>query len=106
MEYIEWPTIQPAQFLPIFIYATLVIVFGAMYAGMVTAARMKFYPRFLIVAGYAMWGLQGWSLYELSVLIQANAFTYKVLVITMIAYLFVPHIYFHLIDSSEKRYDA
>ncbi len=106
MEYIVWPTIQPAQFLPIFIYATLVIVFGAMYAGMVTAARMKFYPRFLMVAGYAMWGLQGWSLYELSVLIQANAFTYKVLVITMIAYLFVPHIYFHLIDSSEKRYDA
>ncbi|WP_294946478.1 hypothetical protein [Sulfurivirga sp.] len=104
MTYIAWPTIQPDQFLPIFLYASFVLVFGALYAALITAGKMGFYRYLTLPLGYAMWGAQAWCLYALSVLIQANAFTYKVLAITMIAYLFVPHLYFQLIDQSETRH--
>ncbi len=104
MTYIAWPTIQPDQFLPIFLYASFVLVFGALYAALITAGKMGFYRNLTLPLGYVMWGAQAWCLYALSELIQANAFTYKVLAITMIAYLFVPHLYFQLIDQSEKRH--
>ncbi|WP_287962543.1 hypothetical protein [Alcanivorax sp.] len=105
MEPLVWPTIQPDQFLPIILYASFVLIWGAAYAALITVAKMGLWPRITYPAGYLTWGLQAWCLYELSVLIQANAFTYKVLAVTLIAYLFVPHLYFRLIDHSEQRYE-
>jgi hypothetical protein len=66
---------------------------------------MEILPKKYISFGYIFWALQTYSLYELSVLIQSNHFTTKVLMVTMVAYLFIPHLYFRLISESDKRYE-
>lgn len=98
------PEIAIDQFLPIFIESTLVLVFGVVYAALITLAKMGYFSKAWMNLGYLFWALQAYCLYDLSVLIQSNPFTTKVLMVTMIAYLFVPHLYFHLISESEKRY--
>ncbi len=99
------PEIALDQFLPIFIVSTLVLLFGVGYAAIITLSKMGFFSKKWHPVGYLMWALQAYSLYELSVLIQSNHFTSKVLMVTMIAYLFIPHLYFYLIEESEKRYE-
>jgi len=100
------PEIAPDQFLPIFIVATLVLVFGVGYVAIITLAKMGFFSKKWQIVGYLMWALQTLSLYELAVLIQSNHFTTKVLLVTMVAYLFIPHLYFRLISESEERYEG
>lgn len=99
------PEIAVDQFLPIFVESTLVLVFGVGYAAIITLAKMGFFSKKWFPAGYLFWALQTYSLYDLSVLIQSNHFTTKVLMVTMVAYLFVPHLYFYLITEAEKRYE-
>ncbi len=100
------PEIAPDQFLPIFIISTLVLIFGVGYAAWITLTKMDYLPKKWLNFGYIFWALQTYSLYELSILIHSNNFTTKALVVTMIAYLFIPHLYFHLISESDKRYDS
>jgi predicted MFS family arabinose efflux permease len=99
------PEIALDQFLPIFIVSTLVLLFGVGYAAIITLSKMGFFSKKWHPVGYLMWALQAYSLYELSVLIQSNHFTTEVLMVTMVAYLFIPHLYFYLIEESEKRYE-
>jgi predicted MFS family arabinose efflux permease len=99
------PEIAPDQFLPIFVVSTLVLVFGVGYAAIITLSKMGYFSKKWHPVGYLMWALQTLSLYELSVLIQSNHFTTKVLMVTMVAYLFIPHLYFYLIRESDKRYE-
>jgi len=99
------PEIAPDQFLPIFVVSTLVLLFGVGYAAIITLSKMGFFSKKWHPVGYLMWASQAYSLYELSVLIHSSHFTSKVLMVTMVAYLFIPHLYFYLIEESEKRYD-
>ncbi len=99
------PEIAVNQFLPIFVESTLVLVFGVGYAALITLAKMGFFSKRWMNLGYLFWALQVYCLYDLSILIQSNHFTTKVLMVTMVAYLFIPHLYFHLISESEKRYE-
>ena len=99
------PEIAPDQFLPIFIVATLVLVFGVGYAALITLSKMGFFSKRWMPLGYLFWALQTYCLYDLSVMIQSNHFTTKVLMVTMIAYLFIPHLYFQLITEADKRYE-
>jgi len=98
------PEIAADQFLPIFIVSTLVLLFGVGYAAIITLSKMGFFSKKWHTVGYLMWASQAYSLYELSVLIHSNHFTSKVLMVTMVAYLFIPHLYFYLIEKSEERY--
>ena len=100
------PEIALDQFLPIFIESSLVLVFGAAYAATITLAKMGFFSKKWIPVGYLFWALQTYFLYDFAVLIQSNSFTMKVLMITMVVYLFIPHLYFHIISESEKRYEG
>jgi len=100
-----WPEIAPDQFLPIFIIATLVLIFGVAYAAIITLVKMKYLSKKWAPLGYGFWGLQTLSLYKLAILIHSNHYTTKVLLVTMVAYLFVPHLYFFLISESDKRYE-
>ena len=107
MEHIVvWHEIAPDQFLPIFIVSTLVLVFGAGYAALITMAKMGLFSKKWMPLGYLFWALQTYCLYELSVLIQTNHFTTKVLMVTMVAYLFIPHLYFFLISEADARYGS
>jgi len=104
-ELIVRPEIAQDMFLPIFIVSTLVLVFGVGYAALITLSKMGFFSKKWMSLGYLFWALQTYCLYDLSVMIQSEAFTSKVLMVTMIAYLFIPHLYFQLIEDSEKRYE-
>lgn len=98
------PEIAPDMFLPIFIVSTLVLVFGVAYAASITLAKMSYLSKKWIYLGYLFWALQTYCLYDLSIMIQSEPFTTKVLMVTMMAYLFIPHLYFRLIEDSENRY--
>ncbi len=104
-ELIVRPEIPLDMFLPIFIVSTLVLVFGVGYAALITLSKMGYFSKRWMPLGYIFWALQTYCLYDLSVMIQSELFTSKVLMITMIAYLFIPHLYFKLIEDSEKRYE-
>ncbi len=99
------PEIALDQFLPIFIESTLVLVFGVGYAAVITLSKMGYFSKLWIPIGYLFWALQTYFLYDLSILIHSNNFTSKVLMVTMFAYLFIPHLYFYLISESDKRYE-
>ena len=98
------PAIAADQFLTIFVELSLVLVFGVVYAAIITLSKMGYFSKKWMPVGYLFWALQTYCLYDGAVLIQSNPFTLKVLMVTMVAYLFVPHLYFRLIDESEKRY--
>ena len=100
------PEIAPDEFLPIFVVSTLVLLFGVGYAAWITLSKMEFLPKKFIHVGYIFWALQTYCLYKLSILIQSNQFTTKVLMVTMVAYLFIPHLYFRLVSESDKRYKS
>ena len=98
------PEIALDQFLPIFIESTLVLVFGVGYAAVITLSKMGYFSKKWMTVGYLFWVLQTYFLYDFAVLIQSNHFTMKVLMVTMVIYLFVPHLYFRLVDEAERRY--
>jgi len=98
------PEIAPEAFLGIFIVSTLVLLFGVGYAALITLSKMGFFSKRWMPLGYLFWALQTYSLYTLSVLIQSEPFTTKVLMVSMMAYLFIPHLYFYLIEETDKRY--
>ena len=98
------PAIAADQFLTIFVELSLVLVFGVVYAAIITLSKMGYFSKKWMPVGYLFWALQTYCLYDGAVLIQSNPFTLKVLMVTMVAYLFIPHLYFRLIDESEKRY--
>lgn len=100
------PEIASDLFLPIFVESTLVLIFGVGYATLITLSKMGFFSTKWSALGYLFWALQTYCLYDVSVMIQSNAFTSKVLMVTMVAYLFIPHLYFYLISEADKRYEA
>ncbi|KIM06277.1 MAG: hypothetical protein KU29_08820 [Sulfurovum sp. FS06-10] len=99
------PEISPDMFLSIFIVSTLVLVFGVAYAAVITSAKMGYFSKKWMYFGYLFWALQTYCLYNLSVQIHSEPFTSKVLMVTMMAYLFIPHLYFRLIEDSDRRYE-
>jgi len=100
------PEIALNQFLPIFVESTLVLIFGVGYAAMITLSKMGYFSKKWMPVGYLFWVLQAYFLYDFAVLIHSNHFTMKVLMITMVIYLFVPHLYFHLVEQAEQRYGS
>ncbi len=99
------PEIALDQFLPIFIESTLVLVFGIGYAAIITLSKMGYFSKKWMPVGYLFWALQTYFLYDFAMLIQSNHFTVKVLMVTMVAYLFIPHLYFYLISAADERYE-
>jgi hypothetical protein len=99
------PEIALDQFLPIFIESTLVLVFGVAYAATITLSKMGYFSKKWMPVGYLFWALQTYFLYDFAVLIQSNHFTIKVLMVTMLAYLFIPHLYYYLITAGDARYE-
>jgi hypothetical protein len=99
------PEIALDQFLPIFVESSLVIICGVFYAGIITLAKMGYFSKKWMIVGYLFWALQTYFLYDFAIMIQSNHFTMKVLMVTMVAYLFVPHLYFYLITAANERYD-
>jgi len=101
---IYMPILAPGEFLGIFVVSTLVLVLGVGYAALVTLSKMGYLSKKWLPVSYIFWIMQGYSLYDLSVRIHSSPFTFKVLMVAMLAYLFAPHLYFYLVEQAEKRY--
>ncbi len=101
---ISMPPIAANEFLGIFVVSTLVLVLGVGYAALITLSKMGFLSKKWIPFSYLFWILQTYSLYDLSARIHSSPFTFKVLMVAMMAYLFAPHVYFYLVEQAEKRY--
>ena len=99
------PEIALDQFLPIFTGASFVLIFGLGYVAIITLSKMGYFSKKWSAVGYLFWALQTYTLYDFAIRIQSNDMTMKILMVTMIAYLFVPHLYFRLISDSDERYD-
>ena len=100
------PEIALDQFLPIFIESSLVLVFGVGYAAVITLSKMGYFSKKWMPVGYLFWALQTYFLYDFAMMIQSNHFTMKILMVTMVAYLFIPHLYFYLITAADERYES
>jgi hypothetical protein len=98
------PVIALNDFLPVFLAGGLVIVFGAFYAVVVTLVKMQKLKKIYMFLAYLFWGLQVYSIYFLGLKIHTQPFTMKAMMIAMVAYLMVPHIYYLIISKSEERY--
>ncbi len=98
------PEIAIEDFLPIFVESSLVLIFGVFYAGFITLSKMGLFSKKWMSVGYVFWVLQTYCLYDVTILIHSDYFTTKVLMVLMVVYLFVPHLYFYIVDESEKRY--
>ncbi len=98
------PPIAADEFLGIFVVATSVLVFGVGYAALITLSKMDFLSKWWMPLGYLFWILQTYCLYDLSQRINSSPFTFKVLMVAMMAYLFAPHLYFYLVEQAQKRY--
>ncbi len=98
------PIIETNDFLYIFLSASFILLFGAVYASVITLVKMKKVKKIYSFLAYGSWLLQVYYTYYLTKAIHSQPFTVKAMIIAMIAYLIVPHIYFYLIEKTEERY--
>lgn len=99
------PIIEVQDFLPVFVSASLILVFGLFYASIIVLVKMGILKKWYNLAAYFFWSLQVYSTYFLTEKIHSQPFTVKAMIVAMVAYLIVPHIYYYLITKSEERYE-
>lgn len=98
------PIIETSDFLGVFLSGAFVIIFGALYAVIVTLVKLKKLKKGYMLLAYLFWGLQVYSMFYLGIKIHSKPFTFKAMMIVMIAYLIMPHIYYLIISKSNERY--
>ena len=103
--YLNMPQLAPGDFLPIFTSATLVMIFGIVFVGLYTFAKMEKIPAYFQYVGYLAWFGCAYSLYLLSTLVGSGDFTRKVLMLTMVAYLILPHFIYFLMQETHEQHD-
>lgn len=86
------------DFLSVFVFSTLVLVFGGFYVGIYTAVKVKLLKKWAMPFAYLFWILTSYSLYVTGSLIHINEFTAKALIIAMIGYLILPHAIYYMQD--------
>ena len=103
--YLNMPQLAPEDFLPIFTSATLVMIFGIIFVGLYTFAKLKKIPSYYQYIGYFFWFGCAYSLYILSTLVGSGSFTQKVLMMAMFAYLILPHFIYYLMQETHEKYE-
>lgn len=99
------PEIALDDFLPIFLSSSLVLVFGAVFVGIYTLVKMGYLKKVYMPFAYLFWILQAYCMYYMATKLQVGPFVGKVLVIIMIAYLTLPHLYYYLTSKAEEEYE-
>lgn len=99
------PEIALDDFLPIFLSSSFVLLFGVLYVGIYTLVKMKFMKGYYMPLAYVFWGLQAYCMYFVAVTIQVGPMVEKVLLIAMIAYLTLPHLYYYLTVKADEKYE-
>jgi hypothetical protein len=99
------PEIALNDFLPIFLSSSFVLLFGLFYVAIYTLVKMEKLKKFYMPFAYIFWALQTYCMYFFVDKIQSNAFTMKAMMVVMVAYLILPHLYYYLNIRSEERYE-
>ncbi len=104
------PTIIRAEiavndFLPIFLSASFVLLFGLFFVAIYTLVKMDILKGFYMPFAYLFWGLQTYCMYYMATKIGSEPFTIKVLMVTMVAYLTLPHLYYYLNQRVHEKYE-
>lgn len=99
------PEIALDDFLPIFLSSSFVLVFGLFFVAIFTLVKMKVIKAIYMPLAYLFWGLQAYCMYFMAVKIQSNPFTVKVMMLAMLAYLSLPHLYYYLNVKADEKYE-
>ncbi|PKN14135.1 MAG: hypothetical protein CVU67_07225 [Deltaproteobacteria bacterium HGW-Deltaproteobacteria-24] len=99
------PEIALDDFLPIFLSSSFVLVFGVLFVGVYTLVKMKLIKGYLMPLAYLFWGLQAYCMYFMAVTIQVGPVLEKILMIAMLAYLTLPHLYYYLNQKADEKYE-
>jgi hypothetical protein len=99
------PEIALDDFLPIFLSSSFVLVFGVMFVGIYTLVKMELIKGYFMPFAYLFWALQAYCMYFMAVTIQVGPFLEKILMIAMIAYLTLPHLYYYLNQRADEKYE-
>ncbi len=100
------PEIALNDFLPIFLSASFVLLFGLFFVAIYTLVKMRVIREYFMPFAYLFWGLQTYCMYFMAVKIQSEPFTIKVLMATMVAYLTLPHLYYYLNQKVDEKYET
>lgn len=103
--HLNLPEIALDQFLPIFVASSLVLLFGLFYVAIYTLVKMGFLKKIYAPLAYLFWGLQVYCLFYVSTTLGSDPFTVKVLMLAMVGYLILPHLWYYLNLRSEERYE-
>jgi hypothetical protein len=99
------PEIAVNDFLWVFLDGAFVLIFGLFYVAFYTLVKMEKLHKNYVYLAYAFWALQAYCMYALGGMIQSNDFTVKVMMMAMLAFLVVPHLYYYLMIQADKRYE-
>jgi len=103
--FINRPDIASGDFLGIFISASFILIFGLFYVAIFTLVKMGFLRRLYMPLAYIFWLLQIFSTYYMTIHIHSSPFTTKVMLMAMVGYLFLPHLYYYLYSLSIDKYE-
>ncbi|RLA75237.1 MAG: hypothetical protein DRG11_01665 [Epsilonproteobacteria bacterium] len=103
--FLNLPEIPLDMFLPIFLSSSAVLLFGLFYVAIYTLVKMGYLKSIYMPFAYIFWILQTYCLYFVAVSLGGDSFTVKVLMIAMVGYLILPHLYYYLNQRSEQRYE-
>ena len=103
--FLNLPQIPIDQFLPIFLASSAVLLFGLFYVAIYTLVKMEYLNSKLLPIAYLFWILQTYCSYFVMNALGSDSFTIKILMIAMIGYLIVPHLYYYLNVKAEQRYE-
>jgi len=99
------PEIALDDFLPIFLASSAVLLFGLFYVAIYTLVKMEKLKSIYQPFAYVFWVLQTYCMYYVATTIQSNHFTIKALMVTMVCYLILPHLWYFLNQRAEERYE-
>ena len=99
------PEIALDDFLPIFISSTFVLLFGLFYVAVYTLVKMGYLSRLYMPLAYIFWLTQIYSTYFMTSRMHSEPFTQKVMMVAMVAYLILPHLFYYLYTSSLDKYE-
>ncbi len=99
------PEIAVGDFLPIFLSSTFVLLFGLFYVAIFTLVKMGYLGRLYMPLAYAFWVAQIYSTYFMTDRMHSEPFTQKVMMVTMVGYLILPHLFYYLYTGSIDKYE-
>lgn len=99
------PEIALNDFLPIFLSSSFVLLFGLFFVAIYTLVKLDVLKKVYMPFAYLFWVLQTYCMYYVAITIGSEPFTVKALMITMIAYLTLPHLYYYLNQKAHEKYE-